>query len=86
VCVQCCRFVIRGEYEVEKENEVYGSKVMYVDRSERLVGNAVGDTKQNRFYTGTADGRLMQQKEFCFCEGGCASGNACKNVGASERN
>ena len=89
MCVQCCRFVIRGEYEVEKENEVYGSKVMYVDRSERLVGNAVGDTKQNRFYTGTADGRLMQQKEFCFCEGGCASGNACKNddvSGASERN
>ena len=79
----------KGEYVVEKENEVYGSKVMYVDRSERLVGNAVGDTKQNRFYTGTADGRLMQQKEFCFCEGGCASGNACKNddvSGASERN
>ena len=43
---------------------------MYVDRSDRLVGNAVNDTKQNRFYTGTADGRLMQQKEFCFCEGG----------------
>ena len=60
----------KGEYVVEKENEVYGSKVMYVDRSDRLVGNAVNDTKQNRFYTGTADGRLMQQKEFCFCEGG----------------
>ena len=60
-------------------------KILYVDRSERVIATPVDKLKGTRFYTGLPNSSLTKQKHFCYCSG-CASSKKCLHNDVSGAN